>query len=56
MFWSARNKFENDVEMYGAQAMIKWTIRTMVFENDVEMYGAQAILHSVLLHYCLRMM
>ena len=35
-------RFENDVEMYGAQA--RWAIRCSEaeFENDVEMYGAQA--------------
>ena len=34
-------RFENDVEMYGAQTrkcFIKWMF---LFENDVEMYGAQ---------------
>ena len=36
-------RFENDVEMYGAQTttiLVTWNI---VFENDVEMYGAQTI-------------
>ena len=35
--------FENDVEMYGAQA---WPVSSTPldrFENDVEMYGAQAM-------------
>ena len=34
-------KFENDVEMYGAQT--RWQNRCWrhLFENDVEMYGAQ---------------
>ena len=34
-------RFENDVEMYGAQTepTTKW--RNQLFENDVEMYGAQ---------------
>ena len=32
-------QFENDVKMYGTQAMIK--INTP-FENDVKMYGTQA--------------
>ena len=36
-------RFENDVEMYGAQAIIKPTQVSHVFENDVEMYGAQAL-------------
>ena len=35
-------RFENDVEMYGAQAFLESCIRTQWFENDVEMYGAQA--------------
>ena len=34
--------FENDVEMYGAQAVQLEDIRLSLFENDVEMYGAQA--------------
>ena len=34
--------FENDVEMYGAQAFREVTKPTSQFENDVEMYGAQA--------------
>ena len=34
--------FENDVEMYGAQAVINNNAITLAFENDVEMYGAQA--------------
>ena len=36
-------RFENDVEMYGAQAVdinLEWR---KGFENDVEMYGAQAV-------------
>ena len=37
-------RFENDVEMYGAQTN-KATMCTMIlFENDVEMYGAQTII------------
>ena len=35
-------RFENDVEMYGAQAVRKYRLRRLQFENDVEMYGAQA--------------
>ena len=35
-------RFENDVEMYGAQAKITLIGRLTKFENDVEMYGAQA--------------
>ena len=34
--------FENDVEMYGAQAMNFSVCILIRFENDVEMYGAQA--------------
>ena len=35
-------RFENDVEMYGAQASLSFTRLHRRFENDVEMYGAQA--------------
>ena len=35
-------RFENDVEMYGAQALFHTCQITIAFENDVEMYGAQA--------------
>ena len=34
-------RFENDVEMYGAQTFFINRARCGVFENDVEMYGAQ---------------
>ena len=34
--------FENDVEMYGAQAYRIHARSIKRFENDVEMYGAQA--------------
>ena len=34
--------FENDVEMYGAQASTMANSKQGKFENDVEMYGAQA--------------
>ena len=34
-------RFENDVEMYGAQTLRLAGISFTVFENDVEMYGAQ---------------
>ena len=37
-------RFENDVEMYGAQARAVDKMRVEKFENDVEMYGAQAVL------------
>ena len=36
-------RFENDVEMYGAQAVERWQSSILRFENDVEMYGAQAM-------------
>ena len=35
-------RFENDVEMYGAQACTSASKPIWWFENDVEMYGAQA--------------
>ena len=35
-------RFENDVNMYGTQAMDMWTISKSLFENDVNMYGTQA--------------
>ena len=35
-------RFENDVEMYGAQALWQQPTIYRLFENDVEMYGAQA--------------
>ena len=35
--------FENDVEMYGAQALAHAEVTLLSFENDVEMYGAQAV-------------
>ena len=34
-------RFENDVEMYGAQTKTLSTKKRRKFENDVEMYGAQ---------------
>ena len=34
-------RFENDVEMYGAQTRILKKEKGVGFENDVEMYGAQ---------------
>ncbi len=36
-------RFENDVEMYGAQAKAAGCAVCTLFENDVEMYGAQAL-------------
>ena len=37
-------RFENDVEMYGAQTLGIWLILRCLFENDVEMYGAQTFI------------
>ena len=34
-------RFENDVEMYGAQTLQEFGYVSIEFENDVEMYGAQ---------------
>ena len=34
--------FENDVKMYGTQALEKAVGRAYWFENDVKMYGTQA--------------
>ena len=34
-------RFENDVEMYGAQTIFAHVSAVNLFENDVEMYGAQ---------------
>ena len=49
-------RFENDVEMYGAQAdAVSFTV-IFSFENDVEMYGAQAVYVDRILMQCLRMM
>ena len=36
-------RFENDVEMYGAQTRLCVIVLLMQFENDVEMYGAQTV-------------
>ena len=36
-------RFENDVEMYGAQTPVIDGITIDKFENDVEMYGAQTL-------------
>ena len=42
-------RFENDVEMYGAQTRRRLRCRPSRFENDVEMYGAQTSKgHSVI--------
>ena len=36
-------RFENDVEMYGAQTPLSAQFCHVRFENDVEMYGAQTL-------------
>ena len=36
-------RFENDVEMYGAQTIYAMVNSMSKFENDVEMYGAQTL-------------
>ena len=41
-------RFENDVEMYGAQTNEAEDGPKPVFENDVEMYGAQTLAIVVL--------
>ena len=39
-------RFENDVEMYGAQTGGTTSTPSGSFENDVEMYGAQTSVHG----------
>ena len=39
-------RFENDVEMYGAQTISTTLLKQLLFENDVEMYGAQTTICS----------
>ena len=41
-------RFENDVEMYGAQTLGLAVFSDRKFENDVEMYGAQTNTHHSL--------
>ena len=40
-------RFENDVEMYGAQTLRCLKYCKFQFENDVEMYGAQTGNHGL---------
>ena len=43
LLYSPVSMFENDVKMYGTQAvyvLIRWYVK---FENDVKMYGTQAV-------------
>ena len=49
-------RFENDVEMYGAQTITGQDFADFMFENDVEMYGAQTMRDSTQKERCLRMM
>ena len=35
-------RFENDVNMYGTQAIVAIFNHPIMFENDVNMYGTQA--------------
>ena len=49
-------RFENDVEMYGAQTKILIMVDNFMFENDVEMYGAQTIISLAYPSTGLRMM
>ena len=41
-------RFENDVEMYGAQTILSFAVVLQRFENDVEMYGAQTLTWMIL--------
>ncbi len=43
-------RFENDVEMYGAQTKFNTVAGVLKFENDVEMYGAQTFCRLPMLH------
>ena len=42
------NMFENDVKMYGTQALLLVLCSLGLFENDVKMYGTQALSESSL--------
>ena len=48
--------FENDVNMYGTQAIISHLSDDGVFENDVNMYGTQALVPHQSQRLSLRMM
>ena len=48
--------FENDVKMYGIQAIQCYSNKSNTFENDVKMYGTQATELAKRLGTCLRMM
>ena len=49
-------RFENDVKMYGTQALYEPNISPVSFENDVKMYGTQANIGMLRWNYRLRMM
>ena len=49
-------RFENDVEMYGAQTCFTKEPSSILFENDVEMYGAQTAVQILQSKPRLRMM
>ena len=44
-------RFENDVKMYGTQAVSCESVVSRWFENDVKMYGTQAALKICLLNW-----
>ena len=48
--------FENDVKMYGTQAVYELKDNKYMFENDVKMYGTQAHGCMVTTRQGLRMM
>ena len=48
--------FENDVNMYGTQALKLIHLSRNAFENDVNMYGTQAMEKVSSMDICLRMM
>ena len=49
-------RFENDVKMYGTQAIILLYLKQETFENDVKMYGTQAVFLIYSFNRRLRMM
>ena len=48
--------FENDVKMYGTQAIPPYQSDHSQFENDVKMYGTQAGFSGLAIREGLRMM
>ena len=48
--------FENDVKMYGTQALSSLERKSKLFENDVKMYGTQAHQRNNSVSISLRMM